>query len=276
MSTLEGELAKNSVERTLAIPLWSRAIATRKLPQILPDHDAVRILREMGETKPPSVLYNLECAALAGCIRQYDFACEVREYLAVHPDATVVELGAGLSCLRRQMELDGNPWVNVDFPDVIACREKYIPTGTREKNVACDITDHRWMDEVPFAPESGAIFLAAGVLHYLTYDAVSALIDAMGRRFPGSVFVFDFVSEKGRASGNTQIKATNNATSITFSMEDAAAELPAMSTRIASVQQKSYLEGYPVEGVRYSLITRAYIASKRDKYFVVRVEFGKD
>lgn len=102
------ELKKDSVERTLCIPLWSRAIAVKKLPQILPDHDAVRILREMGETKPPTVLYNLECGALAGAIRQYDFACEIREYLKDHPKAVIVELGAGLSCLRRQLKNETN------------------------------------------------------------------------------------------------------------------------------------------------------------------------
>ena len=89
----------------------------------------MRILREMGEKKPPTVFYLMECAALAGAIRQYDFACEIEAYLNGHPEAAVVELGAGLSCLRRQMKNDTNPWVNVDFPDVIACREKYIPTG---------------------------------------------------------------------------------------------------------------------------------------------------
>ena len=95
----------------------------------------MRILSEMGEKKPPSALYNLQCAALAGAIRQYDFACEIRAYLKVHPRAAIVELGAGLSCLRRQIKNEENPWVNVDFPDVIACREKYIPTGRAEKNV---------------------------------------------------------------------------------------------------------------------------------------------
>lgn len=163
------ELKKDSVERTLCIPLWSRAIAVKKLPQILPDHDAVRILQKMGETKPPTVLYNLECGALAGAIRQYDFACEIREYLKDHPKAVIVELGAGLSCLRRQLKNETNPWINIDFPDVIICREKYIPTGTLEKNVTSDITDHKWFDDNPFKKENGVIFLAAGVLHYLTY-----------------------------------------------------------------------------------------------------------
>ena len=267
------ELQKNSVERTLCIPLWARAIAVKKLPQILPDADAVRILREMGEKKPPTVLYNLQCAALAGCMRQHDFACEVRDYLAEHPQATIVELGAGLSCLRRQMKLEDNPWVNVDFPDVIACREKYIPTGEHEKNVICDITDHKWFQELPFEPEKGIVFLAAGVLHYLTYDSVTRLVADMAERFPGGIFVFDFVSEKGMSGGNAQIRMTENATKMTFSMENAEKEIPPMSDRIESVVQKSYLEGYPVEGVRYSWITNAYIKSKRDKYFVVRVAF---
>ena len=267
------ELQKDSVERTLCIPLWSRAIAVKKLPQILPDYDAVRILKEMGEKKPPTILYNLECAALAGAIRQYDFACEIEAYLEEHPEATVVELGAGLSCLRRQMKNDSNPWINIDFPDVIACREKYVPTGKNEKNVVSDITDHRWFDEVPFEESKGVIFLAAGVLHYLTQQAVKELISAMAERFPGGVFVFDFVSAKGAKSGNTQIGMTQNETRITFAMENAEKELPTYSDRIVSVVQKSYLEGYPGEGVRYSWLTRLYIKSKRDQYYVVRTAF---
>ncbi len=103
------ELKKNSAERTLCIPLWSRAVAAKKLPKILPDHDAARILREMRETKPPTVLYNLECGALAGTIRQYDFAYEIKEFLKDHPSACIVELGACLSCLRRQLKNEINP-----------------------------------------------------------------------------------------------------------------------------------------------------------------------
>ena len=270
------ELKKDSVERTLCIPLWSRAIAVKKLPQILPDHDAVRILREMGETKPPTVLYHLECGALAGAIRQYDFACEILEYLKEHPKACIVELGAGLSCLRRQIGNETNPWINIDFPDVVTCREKYIPTGPLEKNIAGDITDHKWFDEIPFEKENGVIFLAAGVLHYLTYDAVTELIAGMAERFPGGLFVFDFISKKGMSGGNAQIKMTKNATTMEFCMEDAEQELTAMSSKVSKVITKSYLEGYPVVGVKYSWLTKQYIKSKRDKFFVTHVEFTKE
>ena len=75
------DLKKNSVERTLCIPLWCRALAVKKLPRILPDYDAVRILKEMGEVKPPTIFYHMECACLAGAIRQYDFSKEIEWYL---------------------------------------------------------------------------------------------------------------------------------------------------------------------------------------------------
>lgn len=269
------DLEKDSVERTLAIPLWCRAIAVKKLPQLMPDYDAVRILEEMGEKNPPNVFYNMQCAAFTGAVRQYDFACETRDYLKTHPQATIVELGPGLSCLRRQMEIEDNHWVNVDFPDVIKCREKYIPTGEHEKNVACDITDHTWFDEIPFKEEKGVVFLAAGVLHYLTDEAVKNLLRDMAERFPGGLFIFDFVSKKGLSSGNVQVRATDNSTKLTFSMENAEKEIPIFSDRIKNVQQKSYLEGYQVFGVKYNLITKAFIKSKKNKYFVAHVEFAK-
>ena len=266
------ELKKDSVERTLCIPLWSRAIAVKKLPQILPDHDAVRILKEMGEKRPPTIFYNMECGALAGAIRQYDFACEINDYLQDHPDATIVELGAGLSCLRRQLNNENNRWINIDLPDVIACREKYIPIGDKEENIAFDLRDHKWFEEVGFEKEKGAIFLAAGVLHYLYQEDVQSLIDEMAKRFPGAVFVFDYVSNKGSKSGNAQIAMTGNNTRILFSMQEAK-ELYSYSNHISDVIEKSYLEGYPVKGVNYNPITRLYIRSKRDQYFVVRIKF---
>ena len=267
------EFSKDSVERTVCIPLWSRALAVKKLPTILPDTDSIRILNEMGEKRPPSILYNLECAALAGAIRQYDFACEIKEYLERYPGAVIVELGAGLSCLRRQMKNETNTWVNIDFEPVIECRKKYIPAGSKEINIVSDITDHSWFEKIPYQKEDGIIFLAAGVLHYLTYGEVKELINDMAKHFPEGVFVFDFVSKKGASAGNKQIQMTGNDTKISFNMEDAEKEIPLMSPNVKKVIQKSYFEGYPLENIHYSWITKLYILSKRKKYYVVHVEF---
>jgi len=276
MAVQQEEFDKNSVERTLCIPLWCRALAVENLPQILPDHDAARILREMGQTKPPTVFYRMECACLAGAIRQYDFAKEIEWYLREHPDAVVVEMGAGLSCLRRQMGNTRNVWVNLDLPDVIACREKYIEAGANERNIACDLTDHRWFDEIPFNPPCGAIFIAGGVFHYFASTEIKRLVTDMAARFPGATLVFDTVSKKELKDGNGHVSNTDNDTRMAFCLDDAPQQLPAWSDRLVNTMQRSYLEGYPVEGVRYNPVTRLYIRSKRDKLFMVHTEFRAD
>ena len=63
-----------------------------------------------------------------------------------------MELGAGLSCLRRQMDNETNPWYCLDMENVIALREKHIPKGAHEQNIICDLNDFSWFDKISFDP----------------------------------------------------------------------------------------------------------------------------
>ena len=175
------------------------------------------------------------------------------------------------------MKNDTNPWVNVDFPDVIACREKYIPRGEREKNVVCDITDHRWFDEVPFEKEKGVIFLAAGVLYYFTTDQVRALLCAMAERFPGGVVAFDAVNRIGlKAMAKTVLSQTGMSDiDAYFSVGDAPRELSAWSDAFASVTARSYMSGYRRLGIRYGLLPAVlnWFADHLVRMSIVRVAF---
>ena len=269
------EFKKDSVEATLCIPLWSRAMAARKFPDLMPDHDAAEILKKMNEKRPPTVLYYLESAAYAGAIRQYDLACEIKDYLKDHPEATIVELGAGLSCLRRQMGNEDNKWYNIDLEDVIRCREKYIETGDLERNIVHDLRDHTWFDKIEYEEEKGIIFVAAGVLHYFEYDEAKKLIMAMADHFKGGRFVFDYISAKGLKAGNYQVASTGNETRMKFVLNNAIKEISSWNKDI-DVNIRSYMEGYPIKGMRLSFLTKAYIRTKRDKYFIAILDFGKD
>lgn len=137
------ELKENTVEKTLCFSFWCLAVAAKKLPELLPDYDAIEILEAMGEKKAPSVFYHLQCAGLTGAMRQYDFSVEISDDLSSHPKACVVELGAGLSCLclRRKMKNESNPWYSLDLEDVIACRNKCVPSFKTETNLICDLND---------------------------------------------------------------------------------------------------------------------------------------
>ena len=127
-------------------------------------------------------------------MRQRDLAIEVKDYLAKHPNAAVVNLGCGLDTTGRACDNGRCKIYNLDFPDVIAVRDALLPAGEREENIACDLNDTSWFGEIDAA--DGAVFFAAGVFYYFLREQVRMLLSAMAKAFPGAKLVFDAAGKK--------------------------------------------------------------------------------
>lgn len=102
--------------------------------------------------------------ALEVAMRQCDLAWEVQAYLKTHPCAAVVNLGCGLDNTGRACDNGRCKIYNLDFPDVIAVRNKLLPAGEREQNISCDLKDTAWFDGIDAT--GGAVFFASGVFYY--------------------------------------------------------------------------------------------------------------
>jgi O-methyltransferase involved in polyketide biosynthesis len=122
-------------------------------------------------------------------------------------------------------------------------RNDLLPAGERETNLACDLNDSSWMDEIDAS--DGAVFFAAGVFYYFRTADVKKLFRTMAEHFPGGVLAFDSCNERGaklmlktwlKEAGITDVSAF-------FSLEDEA-ELRDWSVRFSSVTAKSYMRGY--------------------------------
>jgi O-methyltransferase involved in polyketide biosynthesis len=97
------DLRENTVQHTLCIPLYGRMVAAEKYPDLVPDKDAGRIVRELGMDFSGEKICRVQYMWMNALIRQYNLAWEIDHYLDKHPRTAVVELGAGLSCLRWQI-----------------------------------------------------------------------------------------------------------------------------------------------------------------------------
>lgn len=269
------ELKENTVQQTLCMPLWGRMIATRKYPDLFPDKDAERIIKELGVDWSKKLLFRLQYMWMNCVIRQYNLSWEISEYLKSYPRAVVVELGAGLSCLRRQMGNTANPWYCLDMENVIALREKHIPKGEHEKNIVCDLNDFSWFDAIDFKPEDGIVFTAGGLFYYFEKEQVRKLFTAMAERFPGGMITFDAVNAMGLKGVNAEVKMAGNETKSYFSLEDPKEELESWSERIVGVTEKDYAYGYLTGGYRKTPITRMFNWVMRTFHmsFMLHVEF---
>jgi len=118
-------------------------------------------------------------------------------FLADHPDATVLHVGCGMD--SRVFRIDppaGVQWFDVDYPDVIALRRQLFPEPrvALHRNAAyhmigAQLDDLRWMDDVP--RDRPGLFIAEGVLHYLSETEVKALFNAVVAHFPSGQMIFD-------------------------------------------------------------------------------------
>ncbi len=199
MSAKKIHIEKNSVQETLIVPLYGRKMCSEKFPELYTDIYATKLCERLDydfselEKKNKSFLY--EFGALEAAMRQLDLMWEINKYLEKHPKATIVNLGCGLDETGKACDNGLCNIVNIDFPDIIDIRNQLTFAQEREKNIASDLRDYSWMEEIDGS--NGVIFFAAGVFHYFKMHEVKSLVLELSRRFKGGTLVFDSVGKLG-------------------------------------------------------------------------------
>ena len=272
-------IAKNTVKETLVIPLYGRKKCTELYPNLYRDETAEKLMARVDydfsalEKGAGSLMQRFGFLEVA--MRQNDLAFEVRDYLSAHPNAAVVNLGCGLDDTGRKCDNGTCKIYNIDFPDVIALRNELLPAGDREKNIACDLNDTAWFDEIDSS--EGAVFFAAGVFYYFLKDQVRLLVCKMADRFPGAVLAFDAANKSAvKLMLKTWIRTAEiQDVGAYFSASDAKAELSAWSKKL-EVSARGYMLGYqslddPSVGGFYRFLAR--VGDRKMKMRIVKVVF---
>ncbi len=175
------------VQETLLIPLLARARETEMRRGLLRDPRAVEIVRELD--------YDFSKweggRSLKGAVlRARMFDDYVEDFLAAHPEGTVVEIGCGLDTRFDRVDNGRVRWFDLDLPDTMALRRRFFDDGPRRTMVAASVLDTDWMDRVE-ATGGPWMFVAEAVLIYLDApDAQRAIVNIAGR-FPGARIAFD-------------------------------------------------------------------------------------
>ncbi len=241
------KIEKNTVQETLIIPLYARKVCSELYPNLYRDETAVRLISEIdydfSDAEKSSRGLMQRFGSLEVAMRQNDLAFEIRDYLKTHPKAAVVNLGCGLDSTGRSCDNGSCKIYNLDFPDVIAVRNKLLPAGDREENIPCDLNDTEWFTKIDAS--GGAIFFASGVFYYFLTEQVRALVQAMADAFPGGVLVFDAANRTAvKMIAKTWLKSAKiKDVGAYFAVSDAESELPAWGKNIA-VSSRGYMLGY--------------------------------
>jgi O-methyltransferase involved in polyketide biosynthesis len=148
---------------------------------------------------------------------QYDIWA--RQFLAVHEHATVVHLGCGLD--SRVFRIDpgrGVEWYDVDYPAVIALREKIYPARPRYRLIATSATSPSWLDQIP--ADRPVLLLAEGISMYLKKHEGVALLRRVVDRFPSGELQTDFFNWLGIKSQKAQTLVRRSGSTLHWAVND--------------------------------------------------------
>ena len=196
-------IALGSVQKTLLLPLWGRAVETRKAHPRLEDRAAANIIASV-DYDFSTIAANISPLTRLGWIaRSLHTDRTVREFLAKHNGATVVNIGCGLDTTFERVDDGRVRWYDLDLPDVIGLRRGLIADSDRRRSIACSVLDEPWMDHVPAS--APALFIAAGVLYYFSEAQLKDLLRRLADRFPGAEVFFDACSPRGLGLANRKV-----------------------------------------------------------------------
>ena len=185
------------VSETLLGPLWGRAKLSRERNPVLNDTKAIELVEQIDydfstidRNIPPEV--DLLIVARA---KQFDD--KIKAYIAEHPRASVVNIGAGLDTTFYRIDNGLIHWYNLDLPAVTEIRKQLIPDTDRTACIAKSLFDPSWCKDIKYTKE-GVFMVVGGVLIYYEESQVKQFFSLLADNFPGGEIVFDAPSRKIR------------------------------------------------------------------------------
>jgi O-methyltransferase involved in polyketide biosynthesis len=152
---------------TSLIMLYGLSCDARSEPSLLHDSVAAQAFEQVDydfgplrKKMPPKLIG----PSIASRARHFD--TWTTEFLAQHPEATVVNLGAGLD--SRVWRVDPGPgvtWYDVDFPGVVDVRRKIFPSRDGYHLIPASVTDPDLFDGI--SGDRPTLVIAQGLTMYL-------------------------------------------------------------------------------------------------------------
>jgi len=176
------------LEDSLWLTLCARALDNRSPHPILGDATADQIVRTLDyDYDQLHVDTNL---ILNVALRAKKLDQVAAAFLARHPDAVGLDLGAGLDTRMERLAPPSTvDWYDVDFPAVAAARERLIPEHPNAHVVGADVTEEDWLDGVP--TDRPAVIVADGLMGFLSQDELVSLWNRLINHFPSGELVFN-------------------------------------------------------------------------------------
>lgn len=177
--------------QTMLATLYAKALDAVLEKPILGDRWAKDVVDRIEYDWPKTAITARNSPAVT--TRSAHFDNWARQFLAVHPEATVLHLGCGLD--SRYYRIDPGQrveWYDVDYPGVSDLRTQLFPAREHCHVVPASVTDPAWIAAVPV--DRPTLMIGEGLTMYLTEPDGVALLRRIVDHVPSGELQFDAFS----------------------------------------------------------------------------------
>ena len=204
------EHSLSGIPETLLIALWARAAETRMPTPLIRDEKAVEMVGRID--------YDFTRFDKGGKLTQTGVAVRTRildtalsKYLSSHPDAVVINLGAGLDTRHTRLDCRNHDWYEIDLPESITLRRHFFKESESYRFIEKSIFDLSWMLDVNVS-DRPVLFLAEGLFMYFEEPLVQNFFKELANTFPRGRILFETLPPImiGKSKYHSSLKKMNS------------------------------------------------------------------
>ena len=197
------DIRLGSVQETLLLPLWGRAVETQKKNPLLVDNLAVTIIKSINYDFRTIERKINPLSRAAWIARSIYFDRKIHEFLSHHPEASIVNIGCGLDTTYDRANNGKSIWYELDLPDVIELRREYIRENNIRVFIAESVLDRSWYEKI--INKDQVLLLIAGVIYYFDERTVWKLFTEFSAQFKHATILMDYSSRRGVKIANKKV-----------------------------------------------------------------------
>ncbi len=182
MGKIKPEFQEN-VSETLLIPLYMRAQESKEENPIIIDEKSVELLSKV-DYDFSKFSADERCQRYISLRTKY-FDEAVRKFVDKYDDAVVVLIACGLDPRVERISIEKEYQVyELDLPDVINLRRKFLPESPSNRYIAGSITNDEWIKTIKAEhPEGHFLFILEGISMYLTEEVMKNVFKNIDNNF---------------------------------------------------------------------------------------------
>ena len=206
---MKEKVSVTGVPETMIQTLYARAKESEKRNSKIQDTMAVEIVAKLDYDFSNA---DKDKAMSYGVVARTIVLDElVEKYLSSHPDTVVINIASGLDTRCYRMNGKYLRWYNMDLPETMQIREKFLTENGPVYQIAKSAMDASYVDEIEYAGEN-VLVVIEGFTMYLKEADVLQIFSIIEKAFPKvtvmvetmSPFVVKHVKEKSIEGSNAK------------------------------------------------------------------------